>query len=82
MKWGTSTRQRHDLSSLRLLGTSASRSTPKRGCGIANGSAAIAPVVDTWWQTETGGIMIAPLPGVTTLARQRDHPLPGISPHR
>ena len=47
---------------------SASRSTPRRGSGTAGSSAAGAcPIVDTWWQTETGAIMISPLPGVTTL---------------
>ena len=68
MKWGEDIPAAHDLSSLRLLGlASASRSTRRRGCGTGGSSAATAcPVVDTWWQTETGAIMISPLPGVTT----------------
>ena len=51
---------------------SASRSTPRRGCGTASTiGGGRCPVVDTWWQTETGGIMISPLPG-------RDHAQAGI----
>ena len=47
---------------------SASRSIPKRGCGTTSTSAASrCPVVDTWWQTETGHILITPLPGITPL---------------
>ena len=69
MKWGTEHPESHDLSKLRLLGSaSASPSTPRRGSGttthIGGGR---CPIVDTWWQTETGGIMISPLPGITTL---------------
>ena len=48
-------------------GRSASRSTPKRGCGTASTSGGNrCPIVDTWWQTETGGILISPLPGITS----------------
>ena len=73
-------RQKHDLSSLRLLGSrSVSRSTPRPGSGTAKHIGGDrAPVVDTWWQTETGAIMISPLPGVTAAkpgAAMR--PLPG-----
>ena len=60
---------------------SASRSTPRRGCGthehIGGGR---CPIVDTWWQTETGGIMISPLPGATTTKPgSATFPLPGIA---
>ena len=60
---------------------SASRSTPRRGCGTRSTSAAArCPVVDTWWQTETGGIMISPLPGATTTKPgSATFPLPGIA---
>ena len=61
-------------------GRSASRSTPRPGSGTASTSAATAcPVVDTWWQTETGMIMITPLPGVTTLKPgSATKPFPGV----
>ena len=60
---------------------SASRSTPRRGCGTGASSAATsAPIVDTWWQTETGAIMISPLPGVTALKPgSAQRAIPGIS---
>ncbi len=59
----------------------ASRSTPRRGCGTGKSSAAArSPIVDTWWQTETGAIMISALPGVTdTKPGSAQVPLPGIS---
>ena len=59
---------------------SASRSTPRRGSGIRRTSAAgRCPIVDTWWQTETGAIMITPLPGVTTTRPgSATQPFPGI----
>ena len=68
------------LDSLRLLSTSASRSALRRGVWywqhIGGGR---CPVVDTWWQTETGAIMISPLPGATTLKPgSATFPLPGI----
>ena len=58
---------------------SASRSTPRRGSGTTSTSAAgRTPIVDTWWQTETGQILITPLPGVTTTKPgSRDVPVPG-----
>ena len=58
---------------------SASRSTPRRGCGTTSTSAAARPpIVDTWWQTETGMIMITPLPGVTDHEAGQCHvPVPG-----
>ncbi|MGI8574899.1 MAG: acetate--CoA ligase [Egibacteraceae bacterium] len=66
MKWGTEHVEPHDLSSLRLLGSVGEPINPEawmwyhEHIGGTN-----APIVDTWWQTETGGIMITPLPGVT-----------------
>ncbi len=61
-------------------GRSASRSTPRPGCGTASTSAATGrPIVDTWWQTETGQILITPLPGVTTTKPgSATFPFPGI----
>ncbi len=82
MKWGPEYVERHDLSSLRLLGSVGEPINPEAWEWyrehIGGGR---CPVVDTWWQTETGGIMITPMPGVTTLkpgAAQR--PFPGIKP--
>ena len=67
MKWGIDHPARHDLSSLRLLGSVGEPINPEAWIWyhthIGGGR---CPVVDTWWQTETGGIMITPLPGVTT----------------
>ena len=81
MKWGRAIPDAHDLSSLRLLGRWESRSTPRRGAGSTTSSAAgTTPIVDTWWQTETGAIMISPLPGVTTTKPGAAMtPLPGIA---
>ncbi|MHB8333263.1 MAG: acetate--CoA ligase, partial [Candidatus Dormibacteria bacterium] len=68
MKWGPQFAQKHDLSSLRLLGTVGEPINPeawmwyREHIGLGK-----VPVVDTWWQTETGMILITPLPGVTTL---------------
>jgi acetyl-CoA synthetase len=80
MKWGTEYPARHDLSSLRLLGTVGEPINPEAWIWYREWIGANrTPVVDTWWQTETGGIMIAPLPGVTTLLPgSATHPLPGI----
>ncbi|GAC1490700.1 MAG: acetate--CoA ligase [Vulcanimicrobiaceae bacterium] len=68
MKWGREHVDKHDLSSLRLLGSVGEPINPEAWMWyhevIGGGK---CPVVDTWWQTETGSIMIAPLPGVTTL---------------
>ena len=68
MKWGPEYAQKHDLSSLRLLGSVGEPINPEAWVWyhehIGGGR---CPVVDTWWQTETGMIMITPLPGVTTL---------------
>jgi acetyl-CoA synthetase len=68
MKWGTQYPEAHDLSSLRVLGTVGEPINPEAWMWywehIGGGR---CPVVDTWWQTETGAIMIAPLPGTTVL---------------
>ncbi|GAC1652550.1 MAG: acetate--CoA ligase [Candidatus Dormibacteraceae bacterium] len=68
MKWGPEHAEKHDLTSLRVLGTVGEPINPEAWIWyrdhIGGGR---TPVVDTWWQTETGMIMIAPLPGVTTL---------------
>jgi acetyl-CoA synthetase len=80
MKWGTQEPEKHDLSSLRLLGSVGEPINPEAWIWyrdhIGGGR---TPVVDTWWQTETGAIMISPLPGVTTLKPgSATFPLPGI----
>ena len=68
MRWGESYPERHDMSSLRLMGTVGEPINPEAWVWywqhIGGGR---CPVVDTWWQTETGSIMIAPIPGLTTL---------------
>lgn len=68
MKWGEQEPQKHDLSSLRLLGSVGESINPEAWMWYHEhiGSSR-CPIVDTWWQTETGGQMISPLPGVTTL---------------
>ena len=78
MKWGTEYPDKHDMSSLRLLGTVGEPINPEAWVWywqhIGGGR---CPVVDTWWQTETGAILISPLPGATTLKPgQRDVPAP------
>ena len=80
MKWGEEYPRRHDLSSLRLLGTVGEPINPEAWMWyhehIGGGS---SPVVDTWWQTETGSIMISPLPGITTTKPgSATTPMPGI----
>jgi acetyl-CoA synthetase len=80
MKWGAQEPERHDLSSLRLLGSVGEPINPEAWMWywehIGGGR---CPIVDTWWQTETGAIMIAPLPGATTLKPgSATFPLPGI----
>ncbi|MEX2647122.1 MAG: acetate--CoA ligase [Gaiellaceae bacterium] len=68
MKWGEAHAQKHDLSSLRLLGTVGEPINPEAWVWYREHVGADrTPVVDTWWQTETGMILITPLPGVTTL---------------
>jgi acetyl-CoA synthetase len=81
MKWGTGEQAGHDLSSLRLLGSVGEPINPEAWLWywehIGGGR---CPVVDTWWQTETGAIMIAPLPGATTLKPgSATFPLPGVA---
>ena len=80
MKWGTDHPARHDLSSLRLLGSVGEPINPEAWIWyhthIGGGR---CPIVDTWWQTETGGIMITPLPGITTTKPgSATVPFPGI----
>ena len=82
MKWGTEHPRKHDLSSLRLLGTVGEPINPEAWMWyhevIGGGR---CPIVDTWWQTETGSIMISPLPGATpTYPGSATRPLPGIVP--
>jgi len=67
MKWGAAEPAAHDLSSLRLLGSVGEPINPEAWMWYSeNIGGGNCPVVDTWWQTETGAIMIAPLPGITT----------------
>ena len=81
MKWGVEYPNKHDLSSLRLLGSVGEPINPKAWLWYyAVVGHQQCPVVDTWWQTETGHIMIAPLPGLTaTKPGSATRPLPGIS---
>jgi acetyl-CoA synthetase len=81
MKWGTEHPEAHDLSTLRLLGTVGEPINPEAWMWYHQHiGASRCPVVDTWWQTETGGIMISPLPGITTTKPgSATVPLPGIS---
>ena len=66
MKWGVDWPRKHDLSSLRLLGTVGEPINPEAWIWYhQNIGGKRCPIVDTWWQTETGGIMITPLPGAT-----------------
>ncbi len=80
VKWGNEYPARHNLSSLRLLGTVGEPINPEAWVWyhrVIGGKR--CPVVDTWWQTETGGIMITPLPGVTTTKPgSATTPFPGI----
>jgi acetyl-CoA synthetase len=81
MKWGVEYPNRHDLSSLRLLGSVGEPINPKAWLWFYEVIGhQHCPVVDTWWQTETGHVMIAPLPGVTaTKPGSATLPLPGVS---
>ena len=81
MKWGDDEPAKHDMSTLRLLGSVGEPINPEAWMWyrdtIGHGE---CPVVDTWWQTETGGIMISPLPGATTLKPgSATFPIPGVS---
>jgi acetyl-CoA synthetase len=81
MKWGTRYPEAHDLSSLRVLGSVGEPINPAAWLWYYHYiGGEHCPVVDTWWQTETGAIMISPLPGATTLKPgSATFPLPGIS---
>jgi len=80
MKWGAEYPEKRDLSTLRLLGTVGEPINPEAWIWYwQNIGGGRCPVVDTWWQTETGAIMISPLPGATTLRPgSATFPLPGI----
>ncbi len=80
MKWGHQEPAKHDLSSLRLLGTVGEPINPEAWMWYHEHiGGERCPIVDTWWQTETGGHMITPLPGVTvTKPGSATFPLPGI----
>ncbi len=80
MKWGTQYPASHDLSSLRLLGTVGEPINPEAWIWYSEHiGGGRCPVVDTWWQTETGMIMIAPLPGITTTKPgSATFPYPGV----
>ncbi|WP_436716308.1 acetate--CoA ligase [Roseiconus lacunae] len=82
IKWGDEHVEKHDLSSLRLLGSVGEGINPEAWMWyhekIGGGR---CPIVDTWWQTETGGLMMSPLPGITpTKPGSCTRPLPGVSP--
>ena len=81
MKWGREIPDAHDLSSLRLLGTVGEPINPEAWRWYRKVIGAdSAPIVDTWWQTETGSAMISPLPGIAaTKPGSAMTPLPGIS---
>ncbi len=81
MKWGTDHPKRHDLTTLRLLGSVGEPINPEAWIWYHEQiGQARCPIVDTWWQTETGAIMISPLPGVTTTKPgSATRALPGIS---
>ncbi|HJT36884.1 MAG TPA: acetate--CoA ligase [Actinomycetota bacterium] len=82
MRWGDGFPTKHDLSSLRLLGSVGEPINPEAWMWyyrVIGGER--CPVVDTWWQTETGAIMITPLPGLTTLKPgSATKPFPGVFP--
>ena len=80
MKWGPEHAQAHDLSALRLLGSVGEPINPEAWVWYhENIGGGRCPIVDTWWQTETGAIMITPLPGVTTTKPgSATKPFPGV----
>ena len=80
MKWGVDLPAKHDLAKLRLLGSVGEPINPEAWMWYqAHIGRGRCPIVDTWWQTETGGIMITPLPGVTTTKPgSATTPFPGI----
>jgi len=81
IKWGADWPNKHDLSSLRLLGSVGEPINPKAWLWyhkVIGGER--CPIVDTWWQTETGAIMITPLPGITaTKPGSATQPFPGVA---
>ena len=81
IKWGAQWPGEHDLSTLRLLGSVGEPINPKAWLWyhkVIGGER--CPIVDTWWQTETGAIMITPLPGITaTKPGSATHPFPGVA---
>ena len=81
IKWGEQHPLKHDLSSLRLLGTVGEPINPEAWMWYhAIIGKQKCPIVDTWWQTETGAIMISPLPGATpTVPGTATRPFPGIT---
>ncbi|WP_417749362.1 acetate--CoA ligase [Rosistilla oblonga] len=82
IKWGDEHVDKHDLSSLRLLGSVGEGINPEAWMWYHEKiGGKRCPIVDTWWQTETGGIMMSPLPGVTaTKPGSCTRPLPGVVP--
>jgi len=82
MKWGKEHPDKHDLSRLRLLGSVGEPINPEAWMWYHDVIGhARCPIVDTWWQTETGGILITPLPGVTnTTPGSATVPFPGVFP--
>ena len=82
IKWGDQWPQKYDLSSLRLLGSVGEPINPEAWMWYHRMiGAERCPIVDTWWQTETGAIMISPLPGITsTKPGSCTRPLPGVVP--
>jgi acetyl-CoA synthetase len=81
MRWGDQWPAKHDLSSLRLLGSVGEPINPEAWMWYRDKIGGNrCPIVDTWWQTETGGIMITPLPGATpTKPGSATRPMPGIA---
>jgi len=82
MKWGRDWPRKHRLTSLRLLGTVGEPINPEAWIWYHEEiGKSRCPIVDTWWQTETGGILISPLPGITpTKPGSATRPFPGIFP--
>ncbi len=82
IKWGDHHVEKHDLSSLRLLGSVGEGINPEAWMWYYNKiGGGRCPIVDTWWQTETGGIMMTPLPGaIATKPGSCTKPLPGVVP--
>lgn len=80
MRWGEGHPEKHDLSSIRLLGSVGEPINPEAWMWYwRNIGGGRCPVVDTWWQTETGMILITPLPGITTLTPgSATKPFPGV----